>query len=108
MPAVEAMNPADLNWNIFTGNITDRPQLLSEDPVNVTNWWYLLATSPCIDAGVVVNDWIGAYVESRYPGYGWGNRSYVGTAPDIGAFEYGEEQSGPPGPPGLSIHPGNQ
>ncbi len=87
---VEAMNPADLYWNIFTGNITDRPQFLSEDPESVSNWWHLTASSPCIDAGVVVYDWIGAYVESRFPGYGWGFRSYVGTAPDIGAFEYGK------------------
>ena len=74
----------------------------------MSGWWHLQPGSPCVDAGVIVDDWIGAYVESLYPGYGWGNRAYAGATPDIGAYEYNQEPTGPPGPPTLEIHPGSQ
>jgi len=43
--------------------------------------------SPLVDAGIIVNDSV------------WGNLSYLGSAPDIGAYEYGGESPPPPSPP---------
>lgn len=103
---LEALDPV-----AWYGNISDNPRFVSEDPEVyglTSGWWHLQPGSSCIDGGIVVDDWIGAYVESLHPGYGWGNRSYVGAAPDIGAYEHGEDVTGPPGPPSLEIHPGSK
>lgn len=94
---IEAFDPQ--HWY---DNISDRPMLISEDPDGFglySDWWHLRDDSPCIDRGAFVDDWIGAYVESRYPGYGWGNRSYSGARPDIGAHEYSLETTWPLPPP---------
>ena len=47
----------------------------------------LTSESPAIDAGIVVDDFNGAYVESLCAGCGWGNLDFQGDAPDIGAIE---------------------
>lgn len=102
----EALDP--VAWH---GNIYDDPLLFSENPDSyglTSGWWHLRSNSPCIDSGSFIGDWIGAYVESRYPGYGWGNRNYVGSSPDIGAFEYNGGSTAPPSPPSASIWPGNE
>lgn len=52
--------------------------------------FHLVAGSPCINAGVVVNDPV------------WGNLPYNGSAPDIGAFEY-DSGSAPAAPKNLRI-----
>jgi hypothetical protein len=80
---VQALDP--IAWS---GNIDLDPMLVSENPDAYEDvWWHLQNNSPCIDAGTVVNDVIGAYVNSLYPGYGWGNITYRGNAPNIGAYE---------------------
>jgi hypothetical protein len=50
----------------------------------------------------------GAYVESLHPGYGWGNLSYAGTAPDIGAHESNGENPTPLSGPNIRINPTNR
>jgi hypothetical protein len=96
---------------VWHNNIGLDPLLASEEPDSYGlsgGWWYLRSTSPCIDAGVVVNDEIGAYVQSLYPGYGWGNLSYSGSAPDIGAYEFNGENPAPPSAPHIRISPANR
>jgi hypothetical protein len=83
---IEALDP--IAWH---NNIGLNPLLSSEYPdvYGLYNgWWELQAASPCVDAGAAINDTIGAHVNSLYPGYGWGNLTYYGSAPDIGADEY--------------------
>ena len=73
------------------GNISENPLLVSEDPDGAgifSNWWNISAGSPCIDAGTYINDPIGAYVNSIYPGYGWDSLEVIGSQHDIGAYEY--------------------
>ncbi|RJR31544.1 MAG: right-handed parallel beta-helix repeat-containing protein [Candidatus Latescibacterota bacterium] len=99
-----SVNAAQTLDNVaFFGNIEVDPLLASELPGSVgvfSDWWHLRENSPCIDAGAVVNDHNGAYVESYYaargePGYGWGNLPYMGAAPDIGAHEFTGENPAP-------------
>ena len=72
----------------WQNNIGDIPQLFSENPdAYGTGWWHLSPTSPCVDRGRIIDDYNGAHVESLFPGEGWGNLTYLGTAPDIGAHE---------------------
>jgi hypothetical protein len=88
---VEANDP--LAW---FNNYGDIPQILSEDPDALYNdWWRLLPTSPCIDRGMVVNETNGAYVNAQHPGFGWADLEYLGTAPDIGAYETDVENPAP-------------
>jgi hypothetical protein len=98
---IYALSLADLQtdtWSEFYdpiawhGNIEKDPLFVSYDPDTYgrySNWWYLTNNSPCIDSGIEVDDTIGAYIESKYPGYGWDNLDYIGSAPDIGSYEYG-------------------
>jgi len=71
--------------------------LSSSDPkftstnTSIANWWHLQADSPCIDAGILVND------PNASIG-GWSQLSYAGAAPDIGAYEYGGVNPNPPLP----------
>ena len=95
----------------WANNIGEDPRLTNEypDAYGLTNgWWYLQADSPCIDAGIPVYDTLGAYVESLYPGYGWGNLSYAGAAPDIGAHEFDGENPAPLSGPNIRIFPLNR
>ena len=72
------------------------PQIASEYPdAYGMNWWYLQLQSPLIDRGMVVQDPNGSYVEELFPGQGWGNLGYLGTAPDIGAHESNGENPAP-------------
>lgn len=95
---VEAMDP--VAWR---GNIERNPTLASENPDAMgvfSDWWHLTAGSPCIDAGAIINDYNGAYVERYYasrgePGYGWTALTFRGSAPDIGAHEYSSEDPAP-------------
>jgi hypothetical protein len=92
----------------WSGNIGDDPKLLSESPDTYglnRGWWRLTSASPCIDAGVPVNDYIGAFVRSIDAAYGWSNLGYRGSRPDIGAFEYDSENPASPTAPQASIHP---
>ena len=63
----------------FAGNLIsdDDPQFLDESK----NRFELRKNSPLIDKGIVVDDYNGKKG-------GWGNLSYCGKAPDIGAFEF--------------------
>jgi hypothetical protein len=72
-----------------------------------SGWWYLRDTSPCIDAGIPIHDNIGAHVRSLYPDYGWGDLIYLGSAPDIGANEFGESEV-PLSAPYISIEATNE
>jgi hypothetical protein len=95
----------------WTNNHSLDPMLRSESPdaFGLTNgWWQLQDGSPCIDAGIPVYDEIGAYVESLHPGFGWGNLTYVGSAPDMGAHESGSEDEAPLSGPNISIRPYNR
>ncbi len=92
----------------WTGNISVNPLIVNEDPDSYGiegGWWYLREGSPCIDAGVLVDDVIGTEVQTLYPGYGWGNLGYSGTAPDIGAFEFGGENNVPLSGPHINVSP---
>ena len=86
----------------WKNNIGADPMLaLEKDDPNKTpdafgltsNWWFLRQGSPAINAGVAINDRNGQVAENEAidrgegPGYGWGNLTYVGAAPDIGANE---------------------
>lgn len=85
LAGIQALDPA-----AWFNNIGLDPRLANEYPDaygQFNGWWALQPGSPCIDAGAQVNDFTGAYVNSLYPGYGWGNLTHIGTAPDIGAFE---------------------
>jgi hypothetical protein len=93
----------------WSGNIGDDPKLLSEDPdaFGLNNgWWHLMQGSPCIDAGVTVDDYIGAYVRSLNANYGWRNLAYGGVQPDIGAHEFNAENPSPIAIPQITIRPG--
>ena len=94
----------------MSGNITTDCQLVSTD-TSQPGWWYLKGTSPCINAGIVVND-------TNASVGGWSQLTYTGSAPDIGAYEYAgvnppaPSPSPPPGdasapapPTGLTITP---
>jgi hypothetical protein len=90
---IQALDPS-----AWFNNIGLDPLLLNEYPDaygQFNGWWALRAGSPCIDAGARINDYVGAYVNSLYPGYGWGNLTYRGTAPDIGAYEVNGENPSP-------------
>jgi len=90
-------------------NIGSDPMFTSEDPdgYGLSNgWWHLQGGSQCINAGTPIIDANGPYAEANCPGYGWGNLSFQGPAPDIGANEQGYEPQGPPVPPALSCNPG--
>ena len=92
----------------WTDNHSLDPRLRSESPdvFGLTSgWWQLTEGSPCIDAGIPVYDELGAYVESLYPGHGWGNLTYIGSAPDMGAHELGSENETPLGAPYINIQP---
>jgi hypothetical protein len=105
LPELSANDPT-----AWSGNIGLDPIIRSEDPdgYGLTNgWWRLSEGSPAIDAGVPVNDNLGAYVESLYPGYGWSNRPYGGAAPDMGAYEFNGEDPSPLSGPNINILPGN-
>lgn len=93
----------------WLGNIGDDPKLTSESPdAYGTGWWYLQPGSPCIDAGRAVVDSNGIKVEAAAPGYGWGNLTHAGSAPDIGAYEYNGENPSPLSAPPLSCVPGRK
>jgi parallel beta-helix repeat protein len=93
----------------WANNIGNDPRLASETPdAYGTGWWYLQSSSPCINAGVPVNDYNGAAVTAVAPAYGWGNLTYAGSAPDIGAYEWGGENPSPPSVPPLSSFPGRK
>ena len=95
---VEAMESCS-----FAGNISADPLLVSEQPDTVgvfTDWWHIPWDSPCVDAGAIVTDGNGLYVEDYYvalgyEGYGWDDLTYTGHAPDIGAYEYAGEDDLP-------------
>ena len=55
------------------GNIDDNPQFTDPDNGDYT----LMETSPCIDTGTIIED-----------------MEYCGDAPDMGAYEYCEEECG--------------
>lgn len=93
-----------------SGNIRQDPRFASTN-TGAANWWYLQSDSPCIDAGIIVNDPNAAIG-------GWSQLTYAGSAPDIGAYEYAgvnppaPSPSPPPGdasapapPTGLTITP---
>ncbi len=104
--ALEDSNPV-----AWANNHGSDPLLHSESPdtYGLTNgWWHVAEASPCIDGGIPVYDEIGAYVESLYPGYGWGNLTDVGLAPDIGAFEFDGENPAPLSGPFIRISPTNR
>jgi hypothetical protein len=105
MAAIQSEDP--VAWH---DNITDNPLLASENPnaYGVLNgWWRLRPGSLCIDRGAIINDTIGAYVNSLYPGYGWGNLSYSDARPDIGAAESNGENPAPLSPPSQNpLKPG--
>jgi hypothetical protein len=91
----------------WANSIAGDPLMTSEDPDGyglTRGWWRLRTGSPCIDRGMRVTDPNGAYVASNCPGYGWGSLAYQGSGPDIGAHEVGDEQPGPPVPPGPLSH----
>jgi len=88
------------------GNTGIDPMIISEDPDGYglfEGWWHLSPSSQLINAGTWVNDTIGPYVESMSPGYGWGNLSYLGGAPDIGAHESSNEDPAPLSSPNIRI-----
>ena len=59
-----------------------------------------------IDFGSIqVSDANGATVQGLYPGYGWGTLPYSGTAPDMGAYEFGGENPAPLSGPNINILP---
>lgn len=90
---IQALDPS-----AWFNNIGLDPLLVNEFPDaygQFNGWWALRAGSPCIDRGAQVNDYIGAYVNSLYPGYGWGNLTYRDAAPDIGAYEVNGENPSP-------------
>ena len=72
----------------WSGNIGGDPKLTSESPdVYGTNWWYLQPGSACIDSGIAVVDSNGIWMRANAAGYSWDDLSYIGSAPDIGAWE---------------------
>ena len=100
---VQATDP--VAWG---GNIGSNPVLRSESPetFGLTNgWWQIQETSPCVNAGITVYDEIGAYVASLNPEFGWGNLTYAGSAPDIGAYELDGENPAPLSGPFIRISP---
>jgi hypothetical protein len=75
------------NSTAWQNNIATNP-LFVDAPDSIDAWWSVKWDSPAIDAGIYVSDDIGAAVEILYPGYGWSGIDYVGSSPDIGAYEY--------------------
>jgi len=74
----------------WTGCIGTAPGLQSENPdtyVGQGNWYDIPTDSPCADAGMNTIDWIGLYVWSISPGYGWNGLTHLGDGIDIGAME---------------------
>jgi hypothetical protein len=95
----------------WANNIGADPMITSESPDAfgmINGWWYLKEGSPCVDAGAPINDIIGAYVESLYPGYGWANMPYTGAAPDIGANEFNGESNPVFPAPRIRLSPNNR
>jgi len=104
IPDLQASSPT-----YWSTNIGDDPKLASESPdAYGTGWWYLKSGSPCINAGIAVVDSNGIKVQAVAPGYGWGNLTHSGFAPDIGAYEWGGENPSPPSVPPLSSFPGRK
>jgi|TARA_B100000315_G_scaffold257791_2_gene307818 predicted outer membrane repeat protein len=68
-----------VNFNWLEGNIDEDP--LFVDPANSD--YTLQENSPCIDAGIAFYVWDGDTLVNMSPD------EYVGSAPDMGAFEYG-------------------
>jgi hypothetical protein len=80
----------------WAANVGLDPRLASEFPdAYGQNWWYLQSQSPLVDRGMVVQDPNGAYVENLFPGYGWDDLGYLGSAPDVGAHESNGENPAP-------------
>lgn len=74
--------------NMFYNNFTFTPNFVDEPGLD----FHLLANSSAIDAGVPVRDNV------------WGTIGYGGSAPDLGAFEFSDDNTGAPSPPtGLKI-----
>lgn len=95
----------------WTGNRADDPMLTSEDPDGyglANGWWRPREGSYCIDGGMIVDDHIGAEVESLFPGYGWTGLPFAGNAPDIGAFEFNGENPAPYSSRPTRISPTNE
>ncbi|MFX0198552.1 MAG: right-handed parallel beta-helix repeat-containing protein, partial [Candidatus Hodarchaeota archaeon] len=99
-PVVHVSSPLDYQYtlneaqtnleNTFPGNNIEQtggPKFTNESTRVLT----LESDSPCIDAGIVVNDST------------WGNLPYKGSAPDMGAFEYGSDSDAPARPTGVKI-----
>jgi hypothetical protein len=106
LDAAQGQDP--IAWH---GNTGIDPLIMSEDPDGYglfEGWWHLSPNSQLINAGTWVDDAIGAYVESMSPGYGWGNLSYRGGAPDIGAHESSNEDPAPLSSPDIIIRPGEK
>ena len=93
----------------WVNNIGGDPKLVSESPDTYgTGWWYLQPGSAAIDSGIAVVDSNGIVAEAAAPGYGWGNLTHSGAAPDIGAYEFNGENPSPPTKPPLSSFPGKR
>ena len=74
----------------WANNRVGNPRLLSEYPDSYpTTWFQTQAGSSCIDSGMAVIDSNGMWMRANVAGYAWNDLSFNGTAPDIGAYEYG-------------------
>jgi hypothetical protein len=95
-----AKTVAELNQfdDSTTGNITAEPLFAGAPPAD--KWWNVHGNSPCIDAGIVVNDVNAAEG-------GWEQLSYYGQAPDIGAHEYQTDAIAPGAPANLRTSAAN-
>jgi len=93
----------------WLNNIWSDPVLLFRDPMSeglaTSNWWYPCECSGVWNAGVVVDDTIGAHVDSLYPGYGWDTLVYYDGAPDIGAYQKPAEADPDPVPDRYDTKP---
>jgi hypothetical protein len=79
-------------WNNgidYETSVVDAPHLLHVNPLLNTDGT-LGAGSPAIDAGAAFYQWNGETVLNEPPG------SYTGTAPDLGAVEFGSTLNQPP------------
>jgi len=74
---IEVSGYGTVNW--LAGNINENPQFL--DPKN--DDYRLDEVSPCIDAGTPLFVWSGDTIVNFPP------EQYIGSAPDMGAYEYG-------------------
>ena len=84
---------ANVDASYIAGNIEVNPVFVSENPVAHglnDGWWEIDGASECVDAGTLIVDTIGTYVNSIHAGWGWVDTLvWYGTAPDIGAYETG-------------------